>query len=258
MNGRAAIVLRSRVAMRGNEFGGIVSTLIVHHLPPAWGLMSISPFCLKLDAFLRMTAIPHQSIVDKTPFGAPKGKLPWIEHNGKKIGDSGFIIDYLKESFGVDPDAVLSPAERGTALAMRRLIEENLYWVMVYDRWMVDTNWALFKPVVLAGVPAAVRPLIGIYARRGVSNQLRGHGLGIHAANEIHAIGRRDIAALSDFLNGKPFLTGDTPTEIDAAAYGLLANIMRAPTVSPVKEDALGRKNLVDYVDRFAKRYYAK
>ena len=233
-----------------------MSELIVHHLPAAWGLKSISPFCLKLDAFLRMTAIEHKSVVDGTPFAAPKGKLPWIEHEGRKIGDSGLIIEYLKARFGADPDSGLTPAERGAALALRRLIEENLYWVMVHDRWMVDSNWAMFRDIVLGGVPAAIRPIIAVIARRGVRRQLRGHGIGIHTADEIHAIGRRDIAALSAVLGAKPFFMGDTPTEIDATAYGLLANIIAAPTVSPVKQDALARLNLVAFVDRFNMRYY--
>jgi hypothetical protein len=29
-----------------------MSELIVHHLPGAWGLASVSPFCLKLDTYL--------------------------------------------------------------------------------------------------------------------------------------------------------------------------------------------------------------
>jgi hypothetical protein len=32
--------------------------VVAYHLPGAWGLVSVSPFCLKLDAFLRMTGIP--------------------------------------------------------------------------------------------------------------------------------------------------------------------------------------------------------
>ncbi len=45
------------------------------------------------DIYLRLTGISHTTVTDGTPFGAPKGKLPYIEHDGKKIGDSGFIID---------------------------------------------------------------------------------------------------------------------------------------------------------------------
>ena len=43
--------------------------LVAYHLPGAWGLVSVSPFCLKLDAFLRMTGIDHEAVTATTPFG---------------------------------------------------------------------------------------------------------------------------------------------------------------------------------------------
>lgn len=233
-----------------------MSDLVVHQLPGAWGLPSISPFCLKLDAWLRITGIPHTNVVDAAPFGAPKGKLPYIEHEGRKIADSGFIIEYLERRFGCDPNETLSPADRGVALALRRLIEENLYWVMVYDRWVVDENWERFRPVVLGGVPALLRPIIAPIARRGVKRQLKGHGIGLHSADEVHAIGMRDIGAIADVLGDRPFLMGDTPTEIDAIAYGQLPNIMRVPIESPVKDAALQRANLAAYVERVKQRLF--
>jgi glutathione S-transferase len=234
-----------------------LSDLVVHHLAGAWGVPSVSPFCLKLDAFLRMTGIPHKAVVAPTPFAAPKRKAPWIEHEGEAIGDSGFIIDYLKTRFGVDPDASLTPAQRATAHALRRLIEENLYWTMVYDRWIVERNWRVFRDVVLSGVPAPLRFAIAPVARRGVRAQLKGHGIGLHTADEIHGIGRRDVGALADVLGDKPYFMGPEPSEIDAVAYGQLANIMSVPIESPVKDDALTRRNLVDFVARFRQRYYA-
>src|SRR5262249_12438528 len=94
-------------------------------------------------------------------------------------------------------------------------------------------------------------------ARRGVRSQLQGHGIGRHAKDEIHAIGRRDVAAIADVLGEKPYLMGETATEIDAIAYGQLANIMNVPVASPVRDAALARANLVGYLDRFRTRYYA-
>jgi glutathione S-transferase len=223
----------------------------------AWGLPSVSPFCLKLDAFLRIAGIPHRVVIDAAPFGAPKGKAPWIEHEGRKIGDSGFIIDHLKTRFAIDPDAGLTAAERGTALALRRLIEENLYWTVVYDRWMVDANWAQVGPVVLGAMPAPVRGLVGSVARRAVRAQLRGHGIGRHARDEIHAIGRRDIGALADVLGDKPCFLGNSATEIDAVAYGFLANIVAAPISTPIKDEVFRRPNLPAFVERFRSQYYA-
>ena len=235
-----------------------MSDLIVHHLGGAWGLPTVSPFCLKLDAFLRMTEIPHKAVIAATPFAAPKRKAPWIEHEGKTIGDSGFIIDYLRKRFKVDPDADLTASQRAIAHATRRLIEENLYWTMVHDRWMVDRNWTVFRDVVLGGVPIPIRHVLAPIARRGVRRQLRGHGMGLHTEAEIHEIGRRDVTALADILGDKPYFMGDQTTEIDAIAYGQLVNIMNAPISSPIKDAALQHKNLVEFLARFGRRYFER
>ncbi len=234
-----------------------VSELVVHQLPGAWGLPSISPFCLKLDAYLRIAGIPFRAIVDATPFKGPKGKLPWIEHEGKRIGDSGLIIEYLEGRFGCGLNGDLSTAERAVARAMRRLIEENLYWTMVYDRWMVDENWSRFRDVVLGELSFPVRRIIGPIARRGVRRQLQGHGIGLHSQDEVYAIGQGDIGAIADFLGAKPFLMGATASELDAIAYGFLANIARVPIESPLKREVLDRANLVDYLGRIDGQYFA-
>ncbi len=233
-----------------------MSELIVHQIPGAWGLPTIGPFSLKLEAYLRIVDIPYKAVIDATPFKGPKRKLPWIEHEGKTIGDSGFIIEYLEQRFGCNPNAGLTAAERGIALSMRRLIEENLYWTLVFDRWMVGANWPLTQQTVLGLVPAPVRWLIAPIARRGVRRQLAGHGIGLHSPDEIHAIAARDIAAIADFLGDKPYLMGSTPTEIDAVAYGILANIMLVPIASATKDAALRRTNLVAYVARIRDRYF--
>lgn len=234
-----------------------MSKLIVHQIPGAWGLPSVGPFSLKLEAYLRIVGIPYESVVDATPFKGPKGKLPWIEHEGRKIGDSGFIIEYLEQRFGCDPNAGLSAAERAIALGLRRLIEENLYWTAVYDRWMIEDNWRITRDVVLGLIPAPLRLLVAPVARRGVRRQLEAHGIGRHRREEIHAIGMKDLGAIADFLGKKPFLMGDTATEIDAVAYGLLANIMLVPFASPIKDEALRRANLVDFLERIRTRYFA-
>lgn len=230
--------------------------LKVYHLPGMWGLPSVSPFCLKLDAFLRMSGIEHESRTAGTPFGAPKRKAPWIEHNGMALGDSALIISYLKSHFGVDPDAQLSPAQRGQGVAIQRLVEENLYWAMVHDRWIKPENWALLKGSVLSRVPALLRTILAPLARRGVRKQIIGHGLGLHSAAEITAIATRDIEALAAMLGDQPFFFGDHPTETDAAVYSLLANIHCVPFASPMKPVIAGHVNLVGFIDRFQTAIY--
>lgn len=235
-----------------------MSELIVHHLPGAWGLPSVSPFCLKLETWLRMMGIPSRTVIDATPFGAPKKKLPYIEHRGNSIGDSSFIIDYLEREFGVDGNAGLTDQQKAMAHAVQRMLEENLYWTMVYDRWMVDANWQFFRDIVLAGIPLPIRRLAAPAIRRGVGKSLRGQGLGVHSLQEIHAIGIKDLGAMAQLLGDRPFLMGETPTTIDAAAYGLLANMLMVPVASPVKDEGLARPNLVAYLERIRDNYFSE
>jgi glutathione S-transferase len=234
-----------------------MAEIVVHQIPAGWGLPSIGPFCLKLETYLRMVNVPYRTVVDATPFRGPKGKLPWIEYEGKKIGDSGFIIEYLETRLGCDPDACLSVAERATSRALRRLVEENLYWTMVYDRWIVEENWPVARAAILGMVPPPVRQIVAPIARRGVRRQLEAHGIGRHSRGEIHAIGRADVGSIAEFLADKPFLMGEKATQIDAVAYGLLANIAYVPIKSPVKEEVKSRANLVDYLERIRGRYFA-
>jgi glutathione S-transferase len=233
-----------------------MTKLTAYHLPGAWGLPSVSPFCLKLDAWLRLAGIDHESVTATTPFGGPKGKAPWIEHDGRKIGDSTFIILYLKETLGIDPDAHLTLAEKGMALAIQRLVDENLYWAMVNDRWNTPENWPILKSTVLGGIPAPVRAVMAPFARRGVLKQLKGHGMGCHSAEEIAAIGKRDIDALAAILGTQDWFFGEQPTETDAVVYGQLANIYWVGFSSPMKAVIGGNANLVAFLERFKGRFY--
>ncbi len=148
-----------------------MTRLTVYHLPGRWGLPSVSPFCLKLDAFLRMVEIPHEAITAATPFGGPKGKAPWITLDGETHGDSSLTIERLKTVYSVDPDRHLSRNARGTAVTIERLIEENLYWAMVFDRWCRPENWAILKNSILGDIPQPMRSLLAPFARRSVKKQ---------------------------------------------------------------------------------------
>ena len=233
-----------------------MSTLRVYHLPGAWGLPTVSPFCLKLDAFLRIADIEHESITAGTPFGGPKKKAPWIEYRGEKLGDSAIIIDFLKAEYGRDPDAHLSPSERGKGQAIQCLIEEHLYWAMVYDRWCREENWARLKNTVLGDLPAALKPILPPLARRGVKKQLEGHGMGLHSPAEIEALAAKDIGALADLLGEQVWFHGDRVSTTDACVYSLLANIAFVEFESPMKVMVASHANLTTWLERFRAEVY--
>lgn len=233
-----------------------MTELCVYHLPGRWGLETVSPFCLKLDAFLRMAGIEHESITASTPFGGPKKKAPWITYQGRTLGDSAFIIDFLAKEFDKDIDAHLTSEQRGTAVAIQRLVEENLYWAMVYDRWCRDENWPILTGSVLGDIPAPLRTILAPLARRGVKKQLAGHGMGLHSEEVVQAISAKDIGSLNALLGDGKWFFGDAPSLTDATVYSLLANVAYVPFASPMKAMIAGHLSLTEWLERFRATVY--
>lgn len=233
-----------------------MANLRAFHLPGRWGLVSVSPFCLKLDAFLRLAKIDHDSITAATPFAGPKKKAPWIEYDGQTLGDSAFIIDFLKQEYQVTVDADLTEADQGKAIAIQRMVEENLYWAMVYDRWRRPENWPILKQSVLGDIPALLRFFLAPFARRSVRKQLKGHGMGLHTTDEIASIARKDIDALAAMLGTRDWFLSDRPGLTDATVFSLLANIAFVPFASPMKDMIAQHSNLTGFLERFRAEVY--
>ncbi len=144
----------------------------LYQFPPGWGLPSYSPFCLKLETWLRLTALPYEVVDEPDPRKGPKAKLPYIDDGGTVLGDSGLIIDYLSAQYAVDLDAHLEPRRRGLAQALGHLFEDGLYWsAIVYPRWAIEANWQIVKPEYFAALPGPLasadrRPGTAQYARQ--------------------------------------------------------------------------------------------
>ena len=88
------------------------------------------------------------------PRNAPRGKLPYIEDDGDIIPDSANIRHYLETKYVVDFDIDLNDRQRAIGHAAATMIEERLYWAIVYSRWMDDTNWPRIRAGFFAPVPA--------------------------------------------------------------------------------------------------------
>lgn len=232
--------------------------ILLHQFPPAFGLPNASPFCLKLETWLRMAAVPYRNVYLSDPRQAPKGKLPFIELEGRKIADSQLCIDYLTASRGVDLDAGLSPVERAHAHALRSLLEDHLYWILLYCRWLDERHWPQTRDAFFSALPLPMRVLVPQLVRTQIRRDLHGHGIGRHEQDEIYAFGVRDITALADWLGEQPFFMGAQPTAIDATAYAFLANILVPTLDNELRRAAQRHPNLSAYVERMTARYYGE
>lgn len=230
----------------------------VFQFAPAFGLPNASPFCMKLETYLRMAGLPFDiPAAGLREFrNAPKGKMPYIEDEGRVVADSTFIIEYLKAKYGERLDAWLSPEQAAVALAFQRLLEENLYWAVVHTRWSQPDGWAHMRAAFFDGLPVPLKWLVPPMARRGLLRQMHGHGMGRHTPEEIIAIGKRDITAVADFLGSKPYFMGEQPCSVDATAYAFIANLIWAPVESDLKRHARQYPQLEAYCRRMRDRYY--
>lgn len=230
--------------------------ITLHQFPPALGLPNASPFCLKLELYLRMAGLPYRNAYTLELHKAPKGKLPWIDDDGTAVADSGLIIDYLKRKYGDPLDAGLNPEQRALALAITRLIEEHLYWAVLYDRWITPQGWAMTRPAFFGTLPRPLRAIVPLVARRGIRAELQGHGMGRHAPEQIHALGVADVDALAVLLDGQEFFLGAQVSSVDAIAAAFLANILMVPLETPIKSATAGHANLAAYCRRMAGQYF--
>lgn len=233
----------------------------LHQGPRFLKLPNASPPCVKLETWLRIAAI-HYEIAPPDLAEAPKGKNPFIEDNGVKIGDSTLIIEHLKRAYEKDPDAGLRPEERAISLAFRRMLKENTYWVLMYALYVDPRASATWKELLAQLVTALginSRDVFEAWYGQYVANykaQIHGHGMGRHTAEEVYQLGAVDLAAVADFLGDKPFFMGEAPTTADATVYAYTATLLEIPVETPVRAYGLGRDNLVRYCQRMRERFY--
>jgi len=231
--------------------------------PSLWGLPSISPACMELETWLRMAQLPYNPVIVTTDNLelAPKGKVPFIDYQGKLIGDATLIIEMFEEKEGIDLDANLTATERAISLAFRRMLKENTYWGGIHIRYNMEENWRHYREVVanilFPDAPIETwEPFIKEF-QKTILSQMYSHGMGRHSAEEIVQITRADFQALSDFLADKPFFMGDEPTTLDATAYAFVGNFIKPPYTSPIVDYVLQRSNLCEHYERMTQNFFS-
>lgn len=224
----------------------------LHQFAPVDGV-NMSPFCAKVETWLRLTRTPYRVVIDP-PFKGPRGKLPFIVDGGVTIADSGEILAHLEAASPAPLDVGLDDASRTTAHLVRRTLEESLYFVMLWDRWALDANWPRVRDGFFAMIPAPIRPLVTALIRRKILRDLRGHGLGRMSADEVHRRGVADIAAVAAVLGTRDFLVADHPTVIDVVLYAFVDNLLNGGFPGPLTEAARAAPGLVAHHARMTAR----
>jgi len=232
--------------------------ITLYQYPPAFGIPSASPFCVKAEVLLKMAGVGYRSRLLSDPRKAAKKKLPYIDDDGTIIADSAFIRWHLEERHGADFDGRLTARDRAASDAFVRMIEEHLYWILVYSRWIEPDNWARLRTEFFAELPGLLRPLITRIIQKKVVRNLDGQGIGRHSREEIYRLGAADLDTLATWLADKPFFMGEQPSAADATVYGFLASIIRPGELpSPLRDAAIATPAFMGYCERMEQRYFA-
>lgn len=222
---------------------------------PGFGMPETSPFVIKTEVQLKMAGLAYARESTIPPL-APKGKVPYLVDDGEVVCDSTFIRAHIERKYGVDLDEGLDARQRAESWAIERMLEDHLYFAMVWFRWIVPENFAKGPAQFANRAPEEEREQLRREMQTRKDGELRGHGIGRHAAGEIAALGVRSIHAVATLLSDRPYLMGERVSAVDATAFGVLASILTPFFDTPLRDAVAARPNLVAYVDKLMRRYY--
>jgi glutathione S-transferase len=231
--------------------------ITLFQFPPAFNVPNVSPFCLKLETFLRLAGLEYEVKPVMDPRKGPKGKLPFITLDGKPIADTAIIMRTLQQYYEFDLDAGLDARGRGWAVSITRLCDEHLVPLLVYFRWLDEQGFRQVKDVMLRSIPAPLRPVVGAMLQRKIRGDLKGRGLLRHSREELLGFARDDLEALDGMLGDLPYFGGAQPCSADAATYGVLANLVLSTLETPLNDMARSYERLVGYCERMQARVWA-
>ncbi len=228
----------------------------LYQYPANLGLANASPFCLKLETWLRIAGLDYEVVNTADPRKTPMGKLPVIEHEGKQVADSSCAIAYLQKACAIQLDTSLNPGERGAGHALRRMLEEHTYWALIYFRWLDEDGWKQTREAFFGHLTGMAQRFLPGLVRKKIRRDALGHGLSLHSKDEILRRFGEDMRALADYLGEKPYFGGYQATTIDATAYGFLAQILLAEPATPLLAIAQEHPALVAFTERMHARYF--
>ena len=232
----------------------------VHKFGPAFGLPDASPFVTKLETYLRIIGQKYETVTADVR-KAPRAQLPFVDIDGQVIADSTAIVDHFEAVRPEKLDAHLDAGQRAVALAFKSMLEEHLYFGLLFMRWATDDGWAVFEPTLremlgTMGVPSLLRGMISSSARKQVINRTRTQGIGRQPRAELVGNCTKLIDALAEHLGDRPYFCGDQPTTYDATVYAFVAGVLCPAFDNELRKHAATKANLVRYEQTMKERYW--
>jgi glutathione S-transferase len=223
--------------------------------PPMLGVPNVSPFCCKLETWLRIAQVPYELVETRDPRSAPRKKLPFIEDDGVRIADSSVIVEHLSRTRGLDLDAGLDAAQRAAALLVKRTLEEHYAFVLAYTHLVRDEG-VRHTGARFDALPGMIRPIVARAVRNNVKALLWQQGMLRCSHEEIMAAAIDDWRAVLKVMSDGPFFFGEDPTSIDATVFGTLAPTVLTPIETPIRSFLRSQPSATAYAERMRARFF--
>uniref|UniRef100_A0A914UU73 Uncharacterized protein n=1 Tax=Plectus sambesii TaxID=2011161 RepID=A0A914UU73_9BILA len=199
----------------------------LYQFPRSPYLPNASPFCLKLETFLRYAKIDYE-VIGSMNHWSKEGKLPFIELNGVQYHDSDFAMEMLVDHFKLDHlEADLTDEQRGMTRAMFKLAEQSLCEAMIYNRFLENMD-GFFKAMGFS-VNFLQRAIVGRFLTKKIRARVNGAGIGRHSREEIYLIAKADLEAFSLLLGDNEYFFGNKPHTVDIIVWSVLCQSYYMP-----------------------------
>ncbi|MCE2593696.1 glutathione S-transferase N-terminal domain-containing protein [Motilimonas cestriensis] len=209
--------------------------------------INASPFCAKVELFLRYHQIPFK-IEAALPMHGPYKKIPFAVYQGETLGDSELILQRLINDYAIDEG--LTSLQQSQGYAWQMALEQHLYWLMVYCRWHPEASWKILEQAFFSGLKWPARPFIAKQSRKLVLKNLYSQGVGRFSLKQVLQAAEQCFVALEAHLSKNTFICGDTFSRFDLFAYAIVKNIDNHDMPTPLASIIEGFSQLKLYQAR--------
>lgn len=226
--------------------------ITLYQYPPFPGNLSLSPFCCKVHAALRLRGLEYQVVSGMFPARLnPYAQVPLLKWDGEALNDSTEIVRAIDaRTRPAQPFLPADPALAAEVTLLEDWADESLYWYGVYAKFWDDEGWAAVRPKLIQLLPAPIRPLAPMVTRRRMRQRLGTQGILRRARGQLEAELDRLLDALERRIDGRRYLVGDAPTAADLSVAAILGQPVVGHTAF-FGQRITRRPKLTEYLKRF-------
>jgi hypothetical protein len=184
--------------------------------------------------------------------------LPFISlPTGEKISDSTRCFQYLKDvKNATDIDEALSPQERAASVAYKVWLEDWLYFLMLWDRF-IDNWYETREGLVAEALPFyPIRVVLFKILYRRYATTLRNKGILGKSRENVVAIITEAVKTLS-VLVGDTGMFDRKPCSVSAFLFGILVAMYEWPKLNKAwTAELIKYPNLRSWTEGMVARYY--